>query len=416
MANFLTTKCNFAHGDIRLLTDARATTQGIRERLNWLLDGLKAGDRAFSLHSGHGAQVATPLQHGAARSAEGARHRRGPQQLERRGLPPARPRRHPRRRAGRRWRRPSTRCAPGSTSSRATTPTPATCQTLAATLDRHDSQNAVFYMAIPPVDVPDGRRVAGVGRPQQAGPDRRREALRPRPGVGPASSTPSCTSRSRRSTSSASTTTSARRASRTCWCSASPTRCSSRCGTGTTCAACRSRWPRRSASRAAAASTTRSARSATWCRTTCCRSWPCWRWSRRSAPRPSYLQDEKAKVFAAMRAASTARTSCAASTSATATSRASRRARTTETFVAARLHIDSWRWAGVPFYVRAGKALARAATEAVVEFATHPACCSTRPAGHGPDRNLVRFRLGRATASRSPCRPRRPASRWTART
>ena len=31
---------------------------------------------------------------------------------------------------------------------------------------------------------------------------------------------------------------------------------------------------------------------------------------------------------------------------------------TTETFVAARLEIDSWRWAGVPWYVRAGKALA----------------------------------------------------------
>lgn len=59
MAGFLTTKCNFAHGDIRLLTDARATTQSIRERLNWLLDGLKPGDRAFFQYSGHGAQVAT---------------------------------------------------------------------------------------------------------------------------------------------------------------------------------------------------------------------------------------------------------------------------------------------------------------------------------------------------------------------
>ena len=30
----------------------------------------------------------------------------------------------------------------------------------------------------------------------------------------------------------------------------------------------------------------------------------------------------------------------------------------TETFVAMKIHIDSWRWAGVPFFVRAGKALA----------------------------------------------------------
>ncbi len=59
MAGMLTTKCGFAMGDIRLLTDARATTQGIRERLTWLLDGLKPGDRAFFHYSGHGAQVAT---------------------------------------------------------------------------------------------------------------------------------------------------------------------------------------------------------------------------------------------------------------------------------------------------------------------------------------------------------------------
>lgn len=59
MANFLIAKCNFAHRDIRLLTDARATTQGIRERLNWLLDDLRPGDRAFFHYSGHGAQVAT---------------------------------------------------------------------------------------------------------------------------------------------------------------------------------------------------------------------------------------------------------------------------------------------------------------------------------------------------------------------
>ena len=45
--------------------------------------------------------------------------------------------------------------------------------------------------------------------------------------------------------------------------------------------ACRSRWPRASASRAAAGSTRRRARSATWSRTTCCRWWPASRWSRR---------------------------------------------------------------------------------------------------------------------------------------
>ena len=50
--------------------------------------------------------------------------------------------------------------------------------------------------------------------------------------------------------------------------SASPTACSSRCGTGTISITCRSRWPRRSASRDAARSTKRPAHCATWCRTT----------------------------------------------------------------------------------------------------------------------------------------------------
>jgi len=45
---------------------------------------------------------------------------------------------------------------------------------------------------------------------------------------------------------------------------------------------------------------------------------------------------------------------------------------TVETFVAARLSIDSWRWAGVPIYVRAGKRLAVTATEVLVEFKRPP--------------------------------------------
>jgi glucose-6-phosphate 1-dehydrogenase len=44
----------------------------------------------------------------------------------------------------------------------------------------------------------------------------------------------------------------------------------------------------------------------------------------------------------------------------------------TETYAAIRLHIDSWRWAGVPWVIRAGKGLASTVTEAVVEFARPP--------------------------------------------
>ena len=45
---------------------------------------------------------------------------------------------------------------------------------------------------------------------------------------------------------------------------------------------------------------------------------------------------------------------------------------TVETFVAARLFIDSWRWADVPIYVRAGKALSATAAEVMVYFKRPP--------------------------------------------
>ncbi len=43
-----------------------------------------------------------------------------------------------------------------------------------------------------------------------------------------------------------------------------------------------------------------------------------------------------------------------------------------ETYVAVRLHIDNWRWAGVPFYLRAGKALPRRVTEIAIHFKRAP--------------------------------------------
>jgi glucose-6-phosphate 1-dehydrogenase len=45
---------------------------------------------------------------------------------------------------------------------------------------------------------------------------------------------------------------------------------------------------------------------------------------------------------------------------------------TVETFVAIKLEIQSWRWAGVPIYIRAGKMLPVTCTEAVVEFRRPP--------------------------------------------
>jgi glucose-6-phosphate 1-dehydrogenase len=45
---------------------------------------------------------------------------------------------------------------------------------------------------------------------------------------------------------------------------------------------------------------------------------------------------------------------------------------TTETFAAGKLHIDNWRWEGVPIYLRSGKALWKRGTEIVVEFKKAP--------------------------------------------
>lgn len=45
---------------------------------------------------------------------------------------------------------------------------------------------------------------------------------------------------------------------------------------------------------------------------------------------------------------------------------------TTETFVALRLLIDNWRWAGVPFYLRTGKRLPRRVTEIAIQFRRAP--------------------------------------------
>ena len=45
---------------------------------------------------------------------------------------------------------------------------------------------------------------------------------------------------------------------------------------------------------------------------------------------------------------------------------------TTETYVALRLQLDSWRWAGVPFYVRTGKRLPKRTTEIAIQFRRPP--------------------------------------------
>jgi glucose-6-phosphate 1-dehydrogenase len=65
----------------------------------------------------------------------------------------------------------------------------------------------------------------------------------------------------------------------------------------------------------------------------------------------------------------------------------------TETYVALNLFIDNWRWAGVPFYLRAGKCMAKRVTEVALQFRGHPA---PRPLGQDG------LRLRRCLRERSP--------------
>jgi glucose-6-phosphate 1-dehydrogenase len=62
----------------------------------------------------------------------------------------------------------------------------------------------------------------------------------------------------------------------------------------------------------------------------------------------------------------------------------------TETFAALRLEIDNWRFAGVPFYIRAGKALPVRATEIRVIFKRPPKLAITKTT-HDPDELVLRI-------------------------
>jgi glucose-6-phosphate 1-dehydrogenase len=64
-----------------------------------------------------------------------------------------------------------------------------------------------------------------------------------------------------------------------------------------------------------------------------------------------------------------------------------------ETFVAARLLIDNWRWAGVPFYLRTGKALPMSASEVRVQFRNTPHVLFAAQCGPKLDANSLTLRL-----------------------
>jgi glucose-6-phosphate 1-dehydrogenase len=64
----------------------------------------------------------------------------------------------------------------------------------------------------------------------------------------------------------------------------------------------------------------------------------------------------------------------------------------TETYVAAKLTIDDWRWSGVPFYVRTGKRLPKRSTEIAIQFREVPHHLF-RDTSAEPDANLLAMRI-----------------------
>jgi len=69
-----------------------------------------------------------------------------------------------------------------------------------------------------------------------------------------------------------------------------------------------------------------------------------------------------------------------------------------ETFCALRLFIDSWRWEGVPWYLRSGKFLAETAAEVLVQLKPPPQRLFTDSAPQNGRNNYLRFRLSPSSA------------------
>ncbi|MGA3071701.1 MAG: glucose-6-phosphate dehydrogenase [Terracidiphilus sp.] len=69
-----------------------------------------------------------------------------------------------------------------------------------------------------------------------------------------------------------------------------------------------------------------------------------------------------------------------------------------ETFCALRLLIDSWRWEGVPWYLRSGKYLPKTATEVLVELKAPPQRLFEDSAPENGRSNYIRFRLSPSSA------------------
>ena len=87
----------------------------------------------------------------------------------------------------------------------------------------------------------------------------------------------------------------------------------------------------------------------------------------------------------------------------------------TETFVALKLFIDSWRWAGVPWLIRTGKELPCTSTEATVKFLPPPRELFEDSDAGAPHPNHMRFLLGSSTGIELQLQAKVPGDRVRAR-
>jgi len=83
-----------------------------------------------------------------------------------------------------------------------------------------------------------------------------------------------------------------------------------------------------------------------------------------------------------------------------------------ETFCALRLYIDSWRWEGVPWYLRSGKYLAESAAEVIVQLKAPPQRLFADSVPASGRANYLRFRLSPHSAIALAARVKRPGKEY----
>jgi glucose-6-phosphate 1-dehydrogenase len=123
------------------------------------------------------------------------------------------------------------------------------------------------------------------------------------------------------------------------------------------------------------------------------------------------VQDEKAKVFRAMRPltrADVVRGQYAGYRKEPGVARNS----DVETFCAVRLFVDSWRWQGVPWYIRSGKYLAQTITEVLVELKPAPQQLFADSAPATGRDNFFRFQLSPKSVIGLAARVKRPGKAY----